>query len=54
MIIQADASRFIRRDENDQLQLIEIPHSHIDWFLWLLCSSSFQIARRHSLKTNAF
>ena len=52
MIVQADASRFGRRDENDRLQLIQIPVPPQYWFFRLDSSVSYQIARRHSKKTN--
>ena len=52
MIVQADASRFGRRDENDRLRLIDLPHPHLYWFSCLDRPVSFQIARRHSGQAN--
>ena len=55
MIVQADASRFGRRDEKDQLRLLRTPNPQLYWFLnssRLSSSRSYQIARRHSKKTN--
>lgn len=52
MIVLADGSRFGRYDENDSLRLIQFSRPHFYWSMGFSLRFAYQIARRHSLKTN--
>ena len=52
MIVLADGSRFGIIPETDPLPYLHFPTPNVNWFFWIENHNAYQIARRHSLKTN--